>query len=127
MNIQLIYVLSILFSLGFVWFVLSMVRRRKLREQYSIMWIVLGLVIVVSSIKSGWLDNLAAALGIYYPPSLLFLIALLFCFAYMLHLTIVISKLSDRVVRLTQELAIYQQREDEASSKQIKQEVSMHE
>jgi hypothetical protein len=107
----IIYVLSILFSLTFVSFVLSMVRKQKLREQYSLMWLLLGLVIVVVSVRSHWLDSLAAMLGIYYAPSLLFLIALLFIFAYLLHLTIVISKLSDRVVRLTQELAIYQQRE----------------
>ena len=113
-----IYVFSILFALVFVFFVLTLVRRRRLREQYSIMWILLALVIVVASIKSGWLDALATMLGIYYAPSLLFLIALLFCFAYLLHLTVVISKLSDRVVRLTQELSIYQNREHAALQEQ---------
>lgn len=103
-----IYQLSILFSFIFVWFVLSLVRRRKLREQYSLMWIVLGLIIVSVSVQSHWLNALADALGIYYAPSLLFLIALLFCLAYLLHLTVALSKLSDRVVRLTQELSIYQ-------------------
>ncbi|KEO81453.1 DUF2304 domain-containing protein [Tumebacillus flagellatus] len=112
-NTPVIYLLSILFSLLFVLFVLSLVRRRKLREQYSIMWIVLGVVIVVVSVKSDWLNQLAGWLEVYYAPSLLFLIALLFCFAYLLHLTVVISKLSDRVVKLTQELAIYQNRERE--------------
>ena len=110
-NTPAIYILSILFSLVFVWFVLSLVRRRKLREQYSLMWILLGFVIVLVSLNSGLLNKIATWLGIYYAPSLLFLIALLFCFAYMLHLTLVVSKLSDRVVRLTQELAIYQNRE----------------
>ena len=110
-NTPAIYFLSILFSLIFVLFVLSLVRRRKLREQYSLMWILLGFVIVLVSLNSGLLNKIATWLGIFYAPSLLFLIALLFCFAYMLHLTLVVSKLSDRVVRLTQELTIYQNRE----------------
>lgn len=121
----IIYALSILFSLAFVWFVLSQVRKRKLREQYSLMWLLLGLVIVVVSVRSHWLDSLAYLLGIYYAPSLLFLIALLFVFAYLLHLTMVISKLSDRVVRLTQELAIYQQREHQAETHE--KEAALHE
>ena len=121
----IIYVLSILFSLAFVWFVLSQVRKRKLREQYSLMWLLLGLVIVVVSVRSHWLDSLASLLGIYYAPSLLFLIALLFVFAYLLHLTMVISKLSDRVVRLTQELAIYQQRDHQAETRE--KETALHE
>jgi hypothetical protein len=123
-NTPAIYVLSILFSLFFVLFVLSLVRRRRLREQYSIMWIVLGVVIVIVSVKSDWLMELATWLDVVYAPSLLFLIALLFCFAYLLHLTVVISKLSDRVVKLTQELAIYQHREREAA---LKKEGALHE
>lgn len=114
-NTPVIYLLSILFSLFFVLFVLSLVRRRRLREQYSIMWIVLGVVIVIVSLKSDWLIALANLLDVVYAPSLLFLIALLFCFAYLLHLTTVVSKLSDRVVKLTQELAIYQN--DELNNK----------
>jgi hypothetical protein len=119
-----IYLMSILFSLSFVIVVLSLVRRRRLREQYSLFWIFLGLIIVLVSLRSNWLDTLAGLLGIVYAPSLLFLIAVLFCFAYMLHLTVVISKLSDRVVRLTQELAIYKQREQLAEQAE---EVNPHE
>jgi len=126
LNTTIIYVFSILFSLTFVLFVLQMVRKRKLREQYSIMWILLALVIVVVSVKSDWLDKLSHLVGIYYPPSLLFLIALLFCFAYMLHLTVVISKLSDRVVRLTQEVSIHRQRE-EAEKRALREGVKIHE
>jgi hypothetical protein len=113
-----IYALSILFSIFFVMFVLSLVRRRKLREQYSIMWLILGFVTVLVSLKTDWLQALAGFLGIYYAPSLLFLIALLFCFAYLLHLTLVISKLSDRVVRLTQELALAQRTKQSAQPKE---------
>lgn len=115
LNTPIIYFVSSLFALFFVLFVLSLVRRRRLREQYSIMWIILGIIIVVVSLKSNWLIQLATWLDVVYAPSLLFLIALLFCLAYLLHLTVVISKLSDRVVKLTQELTIYQQREQEAN------------
>lgn len=101
-----VYVLSVLFSLAFLVMVVDMMRRRVLLEQYSLFWMGMAIVIVLSSAFHGWLNAVASALGIFYAPSLLFLIGFLFMLGTMLHLTVVLSKLTTRTVRLTQEVAI---------------------
>lgn len=103
-----VYVFSILFSICFLWVVIDLMRRRVLREQYSMLWLLMGVVMLVMSTGRFWIERLAAFFGIYYAPSLLFLIGFLFLIAVILHLTIVVSRLTERMIRLTQELAITQ-------------------
>jgi hypothetical protein len=105
-----LYISTIVFSLFFVLAVVELVRRGKLREQYSLLWLGFGLILLVLSASKRLLGILANWFGVYYAPSLLFLFGLLFAFALILHITVVISRQTDRVIRLTQELAITQHR-----------------
>ncbi|EFM11182.1 conserved hypothetical protein [Paenibacillus curdlanolyticus YK9] len=101
-----IYVLSIAFSIMFLVIIFELVRRQRLKEQYSLLWILFGVLLLVVSINVRFLERVAEWLDVKYAPALLFLFGLLFCFAFILHLTIVVSKLTSQVLRLTQELAI---------------------
>ncbi|MDR9856043.1 DUF2304 domain-containing protein [Paenibacillus sp. VCA1] len=101
-----VYLLSILFSLVFLLTVLELVRRRKLKEQYSLLWILMGILLLVLSMNVKGMEKIAWWLHIEYAPALLFLFGLLFCFVFILHLTLVITKLSRQVLRLTQEITI---------------------
>ncbi|BFH64989.1 MULTISPECIES: DUF2304 domain-containing protein [Paenibacillus] len=106
-----IYSLSVLFSIIFLLAVLELVRRRKLKEQYSLLWILMGVLLLLISMNVKLIEKLAAWLHIEYAPALLFLFGLLFCFVLILHLTLVITKLSKQVLRLTQEMAILKGKE----------------
>lgn len=106
-----IYPLSILFSVVFLLTILELVRRRKLKEQYSLLWILMGIVLLAVSMNVRLIERLADWLHIEYAPALLFLFGLLFCFVILLHLTIVITKLSQQVLRLTQEMTILKGKE----------------
>lgn len=101
-----IYILGIVFSLVFLFAVIDLMRRRVLMEQYSLLWLGMGVVILLLSIFPQWLNAFAVAVGIYYAPSLLFLIGFLFMLGTMLHLTVVLSRLTKRTVLLVQEIAI---------------------
>ncbi|MGZ9586581.1 DUF2304 domain-containing protein [Paenibacillus marinisediminis] len=101
-----IYLLSVLLSLTFLIIVLELVRRQKLKEQYSLLWITFGATLTVVSLNVTIVEQIAQWLGVKYAPAMLFLFGLLFCFAIMLHMTIVITKLSNQVLRLAQELTI---------------------
>jgi Uncharacterized conserved protein len=101
-----IYIISITFSVLFLVAVFELVRRQRLKEQYSLLWILFGVVLLGVSFNVRFLERLAEWLDVKYAPALLFLFGLLFCFAFILHLTLVISKLTSQVLRLTQELAI---------------------
>lgn len=106
-----VYLLSALFCLAFLLVTVELIRRRKLQEQYALLWLLLGLVMAGFSLFPQLLERLAHTVHISYAPSLLFLIGLLCALALILHLTIVISKLHRRVTRLIQELALMQDRE----------------
>lgn len=101
-----IAVLSIITSLAFLIGILEMVRRRKLREEYSILWLSGSFVVLVLSVKQDWLNRLAAAVGIAYPPSLLFLVGMFFIVLILIHFSYTISKLKQMNKQIAQELAL---------------------
>jgi hypothetical protein len=108
-----LYVFTLAFSLFFVFFVIELVRRGSLREQYSLLWLAVGLIMLLFSVNRRFLQTVSHWFGVDYAPSLLFLFAVIGAFALLLHVTVVLSKLTDRVVRLTQELGISQLRVSE--------------
>jgi hypothetical protein len=86
--------------------VVELIRSRRLRERYSLLWLLTGVVILVLSAWRGLLGSLSNAVGIYYPPSLLFVLASLFIIGVLLHYSTVISRLSDQNTILAQRLAL---------------------
>ncbi|MGG6314028.1 DUF2304 domain-containing protein [Paenibacillus macerans] len=106
-----IYIVSVAVAALFLFAVLELVRRQKLREQYSLLWILFSVILLVCSLNVTFIEWIAARLGVKYAPAVLFLFGLLFCFAFILHLTIVITRLTSQVLRLTQEMAILKEQE----------------
>jgi hypothetical protein len=86
--------------------VLEMVRRRRLREEYSLLWLMTAVVVLVIASSRGILAWLAGAMGIAYPPSALLVIGLGFLSATTLHFSGVVSRLSEENATLAQEIAI---------------------
>jgi len=101
---------SICASAGFLLYILEMVRRRKLREEYSILWLFGSAVILVLSLKKDWLDSLARAVGIVYPPSFLFLVGILFILLILIHFSIAISKRHQMNKKMAQEIALMKEK-----------------
>ncbi|HMB71591.1 MAG TPA: DUF2304 domain-containing protein [bacterium] len=97
---------SILGSAALLGVVLELVRSRRLRERYSLLWIVTGVILLVLSCWRGVLDRLAGVFGIHYPPSALFLVGFGFFLVILLHFSIVHSMLAVRVKELAQEIAL---------------------
>ena len=87
-------------------YIIELVRRRQLREEYAWLWLLTGLVIVVLSFWYGLLVYIGELLGGILPSAVLFLFALVFLLLIALHQSIKISRLTDQVNQLTQELAI---------------------
>jgi hypothetical protein len=99
-------ILAIGASIAMLLYILEMVRRRKLREEYSILWLFGSVVILVLSIKKDWLEWASQAAGIFYPPSFLFLVGILFVVLILIHFSITISKLYQMNKKMAQELAL---------------------
>ncbi len=108
-----IQIISILVAIIMVSFIFSMIRRRRLREEYSLLWIVGSIVMVVFILWRDLLDILAGYLGIFYPPNVLLMIGLFFGVLMFLHFTLVISRQADDNKRLVQRMALLQNRIEE--------------
>ena len=86
--------------------VIELVRRRMLVEEYSFIWIIVAAALLLLSCFRGILHALARWLGIFYPPSLLLLVVLLFAFVGLLFFSIVVSRQRAQIHRLFEETAI---------------------
>jgi hypothetical protein len=94
-------------SLVLVLVVLELIRSRRLRERYALLWLATGSVLAVLSLWRDGLNTIAAWLGVRsYPPAVLFAVGILFIIAVLLHYSTVISRLSDQNIVLAQKLAL---------------------
>lgn len=86
--------------------ILELVRRRKLKEEYSWLWLLTGVAMLVLSGWYGLIEWISHAIGAVTVTTTLFLFGLLFLLAICVHFSTTISRLTEQVRRLTQELAI---------------------
>lgn len=94
-------------SLILVLVVFELIRSRRLRERYALLWLLTGVVLVVLSAWRSGLNTIAGWLGVRgYPPAVLFAVGLMFVILVLLHYSTVISRLSDQNVVLAQRLAL---------------------
>lgn len=91
--------------------VLELIRGRRLKERYALLWIATGLVLLVLSAWRDGLNTIAGWLGVgTYPPAILFAAATLFVIVVLLHYSTVLSKLTDENVLLAQRFALLEER-----------------
>ena len=93
--------------------VLELIRGRKLKERYALMWLVTGVVLLALSVWRGGLNTVAGWLGVDYAPAILFAVATLFVIVVLLDYSTVLSRLSDQNTLLAQEVAILRRRTEE--------------
>ena len=109
---DIVKIIAVIVS-GFIFFtVIELIRRDRLKERYSLIWLAASMVLIVFSSWRGLLHFIALKLGIYYPPSFLFLLAIGFLVVLLLHFSTVISSQSDQNKRLAQEIGILRSRLD---------------
>ncbi len=91
--------------------VLELVRGRRLKERYALLWLATGVVLLVLSVWRDGLNTVAGWAGVTsYPPAVLFAVATLFILLVLLHYSTVISKLTDENVDLAQRIALLEDR-----------------
>jgi hypothetical protein len=101
--------------------VIELIRRGRLKEKYALLWLLSGTMLLILSASRELLEYLSRMVGIFYPPSLLFLLAFLFLLLITLHFSVVISGLSEKNKKLAQELALLRQEMRETISKKVEQ------
>jgi hypothetical protein len=101
-----IRIVTILGAVGVLLLVLELVRRRKLKEEYSVLWVATAFVLLVLASWYGALDALRQLIGGSQASSTLFFFGLVFVIVVLLHFSVRISSLERRITALVQEIAL---------------------
>jgi hypothetical protein len=105
-----IQIIAITVSLLFLLYIVRLIVKGKLREEYSIIWITCTIVLIVFSFWRNGLEIIAGLLGVYEAPNLVFTGAIFAVFIYLLHLSVVVSKLHSQNRQLAQEIALLKEK-----------------
>ena len=109
-------IIAISSALIFMFFIFRLISKGKLREEYSLIWIICTCLLLLFSIWRNGLDVIANTLGVYYAPSLIFMGAIFAIVIFLVHLSVVNSKQHRQIKELTQEMALMKQQLDKISS-----------
>lgn len=113
-KLQIIIALIILVFLGIL---INMIRKNKLDLKYALSWILLGIGILVFDLFPILTSLMASLLGIGVPVNMLFFLGFCFSLLIIFSLTVAVSRLSWRVTKLTQELALLKKQLDDLKNK----------
>ena len=112
----IVSILGSLASFTLVLVVLELIRTRRLRERYALLWLLTGLVLTGLAAWRSGLNTIAGWVGVRgYPPAVLFAVGILFIIAVLLHYSTVISRLSDQNTILAQRIALLELRQREGA------------
>jgi hypothetical protein len=105
-NVLKTQLIAIVVSISLFLYILYLVRKKKIKEEYSLLWLFSSLVFIFFSIWRNGLEYFAKLVGIAYPPAALFIILMLAIFLILIEFSIIISKLSEKNKVLAQEVAL---------------------
>lgn len=87
-------------------FIIELIRRRKIKVAYSLLWLFFSVAFLILSFWRTAIDEIAQFMGIAYSPAAVLLILVMAIFLIMIQFSVIISKMSDQNKNLTQELGI---------------------
>ena len=105
MPLRLTITIAICAILGIIT-VISLMAKKKLEYKYGLGWIVVALIIMILGIFPKLLELVAHAMGIAIPANAMFYMGFIFVLIVVFSLSISVSKLSEKVRRLSQDLGI---------------------
>ncbi len=103
-------IIAIVVSTAFLLIVLNLVRRGRLKEEYTPIWVALAVGIITLSLWFDLLRWITRAIGAWTPSSTLFFLGELCLLALCLNYAIRLSRLSTQVKALAQEIAMLKSR-----------------
>jgi hypothetical protein len=103
---DVVQLVSIVVSASLLVTIIELVRRRRLSEEYSLIWIVCAVALFALSLWRNVLDLAASALGVHYPPAVLLLVLTFFVVIVSLYFSVVVSRHRQDIEKLVEEVAL---------------------
>lgn len=111
MTLRLQVVIAVIILVGLS-IVINMVRRKQIELKYALAWLGAGVFVLLFDCFPQLMDWLAGKLGIASPVNMLFFLGFCFSLVIIFVLTITVSRMSVRMKRLAQEIALYEHEKD---------------
>ena len=112
-------IISVVVALAALVLVFELLRRRRLREKYAVIWVVISLGTLVVALFPPLLGWIAALVGIQTPSNLLFFSSLIILFAVSLQLSREVGLLEEQSRRLAEEVGGLRLRMDELEKQKV--------
>ena len=112
-----IQIITIIVTVCFLGYISRQIIKGRLREEYSIVWLICSFILMIFSIWREGLDIITKLFGIVDPPNLIFTGCIFAILIYLLHLSIVNSKQQKNIANLTQDLAILKEKLERSEQK----------
>ena len=103
---DLVQLVAIVVSAVLLASIVELVRRGRLTEEYSFIWIVCAVALFALSVWRNLLDVAASVLGVHYPPAVLLLVLTFFVVIVSLYFSVVVSRHRKDIERLVEEVAL---------------------
>jgi len=104
-----IQIITIVVSLLFMTYISRLIIKDRLREEYSIVWVVCTFILIVFSLWNEGLKIMSDLFGVVVPANLVFTACIFAVLVYLLHLSVVASKLHKQNKLMAQEIALLKQ------------------
>lgn len=116
-----IQIITLFINLLFLAYIARLIKKGRLREEYSIVWLIGTFILILFSLWRDGLEVITHFFGIIDPPNLIFTACIFIILIYLLHLSVVNSKLQKNISNLTQELALLKEKSADIISKDDEQ------
>jgi len=108
---------AIILAVAILVVILELVRRRKLREEYSLLWLITGGFLLLLTVNYRLLTGLTELIGATLPTSTLFFGGLIFLILVCLQFSVRLSAITRRLKWLNQKIALLEQSMQEQPKK----------
>lgn len=124
----LVNIFTVVTGLVLILYVIKSMINKKMTESQSILWLLIGVVAIVLGLFPSIITFIADLLGVWYPPTIMFLIAYIGLLFIVLNHTTAISIQSNQISELYMQIALLNT-ENERLKEELKlksQEVDSH-
>ncbi|MBE5912927.1 MAG: DUF2304 domain-containing protein [Pseudobutyrivibrio ruminis] len=106
-----IFIVLVIALLG----ILKFIQKKELQLKYALIWIFVDILMIIAVLIPGFLMHLANLLGVYSVTNMLFFLGIMFTLAIIFSLTVALSRASERVRKLSQQIALneYEKKDDD--------------
>ena len=110
-------IVAALIALAFMLMILELIRRNRLQERFSVVWLLAGLGMLAFAAVPGLLELLADLMGVRDTNVALFSVVLLLLLGLALNFSVIMSRQAAQITRLAQERALEKARQQEAGER----------